>query len=236
MIKLIFKIVLGIFLIIINLNLLASEKTWDRNTIKQLIVKESANTTVPASLALAVAKVESDFQPGTLGSDGRRGVMQISPEFAKSEFGIKIDELWEPKLNIQLGLDLLQQAFSKHQGNIRAVIADYHNKQWDKENSLYAVKSNYIDTILRWQYRYASQASIWNDSQWKNEEIKVLNTLKSLEKIYFAKTDQFNHYPLVSENFIFGQSLDDFDYSIELKRRLNKGSLDDFTAQTNWYK
>ncbi len=50
-----------------------------RSDVKQIIIQEAQNSRVPASLALAVAKVESDFLEDALSSAGARGVMQIMP-------------------------------------------------------------------------------------------------------------------------------------------------------------
>ena len=48
-----------------------------RTEIKRLVVEEADATRIPPSLALAVAKVESDFQAEALSPKGARGVMQI---------------------------------------------------------------------------------------------------------------------------------------------------------------
>ena len=63
-----------------------------RTDIKEIVVEEALATTVPPSLALAVAKVESDFQARALSLKGARGVMQIMPATATGEFGVDADE------------------------------------------------------------------------------------------------------------------------------------------------
>ncbi len=74
-----------------------------RGEVKRMIVQEAELTQVPPALALALAKVESDFQINALSSAGSRGVMQIMPQTAIDEYGIDPDELWDPRLNIQIG-------------------------------------------------------------------------------------------------------------------------------------
>jgi len=54
-----------------------------RNDIKRIIVEEAENSRVPTALALAVARIESDFDPNALSSAGARGVMQIMPATAR---------------------------------------------------------------------------------------------------------------------------------------------------------
>jgi len=59
-----------------------------RAEVKRMIVQEAEATRVPPALALALAKVESDFQANALSSAGARGVMQIMPRTAIDEYGI----------------------------------------------------------------------------------------------------------------------------------------------------
>ena len=56
-----------------------------RTEIKRLVVEEAEATRIPPSLALAVAKVESDFQAEALSHKGARGVMQIMPRTARDK-------------------------------------------------------------------------------------------------------------------------------------------------------
>ena len=69
------------------------------------------NSIVPPALALAVAKVESDFNAAALSSAGARGVMQIMPDTGRDEFSVEEDELWNARLSIQLGIDYLGQLY-----------------------------------------------------------------------------------------------------------------------------
>ena len=46
-----------------------------RAEIKQIVISEATNSLVPPSLALAVAKIESDFNARALSTAGARGVM-----------------------------------------------------------------------------------------------------------------------------------------------------------------
>jgi soluble lytic murein transglycosylase-like protein len=64
------------------------------------------NSPVPPSLALAVAKIESDFNAHALSTAGARGVMQIMPATARSVFGVGKDELWNARLNVQLPMPI----------------------------------------------------------------------------------------------------------------------------------
>ncbi len=59
-----------------------------RADIKEVVVEEAWATTVSPSIALAVAKVESDFQARALSPKGARSLMQIIPATAEHEFGV----------------------------------------------------------------------------------------------------------------------------------------------------
>ncbi len=53
-----------------------------RADIKRIVVEEARGSRVPTALALAVARIESDFDERALSSAGARGVMQIMPSTA----------------------------------------------------------------------------------------------------------------------------------------------------------
>ncbi len=72
--------------------------------VKSLVVAEASRLGVPADLALAVARVESNFQSNALSPKGARGVMQIMPATAWGWYGVAADDLWDPQTNIQTGI------------------------------------------------------------------------------------------------------------------------------------
>lgn len=71
---------------------------------------------VPATLLLAVAAVESRFNPFSLGSGSARGLMQIDP----AEFTAELDKLggplsvYDPVANLQLGARRLARLIASH--------------------------------------------------------------------------------------------------------------------------
>ena len=69
----------------------ASAEAATRADVQQWIIEEAELTKVPPALALAVAKVESNFRDDALGPQGERGVMQIMPATARGEFGVAPD-------------------------------------------------------------------------------------------------------------------------------------------------
>jgi len=71
---------------------------------------------VPATLTLAVAAVESRFNPFALGTDRARGLMQIDP----AEFDKELEQLggplsvYDPLANMQLGVRRLATLLAQH--------------------------------------------------------------------------------------------------------------------------
>ncbi|MDH3240839.1 MAG: transglycosylase SLT domain-containing protein, partial [Alphaproteobacteria bacterium] len=66
----------------------ASASSHSPSEIRALVVEEAVRMNVSASLALAVAHAESNFNPRAESRAGARGVMQIMPATAKGEYGI----------------------------------------------------------------------------------------------------------------------------------------------------
>ena len=135
-----------------------------RTEIKRLVVEEAEATRIPPSLALAVAKVESDFQAEALSHKGARGVMQIMPSTAELKFGVAADELWDARLNVQLGLDFLEQLIERYDGSWDLALSHYNGGTLlgtGKKARPHGHTRRYVETVLRWQRRYANQEKIW---------------------------------------------------------------------------
>ena len=97
-----------------------------RLAIQRLVVAEARNIGIPPGLALAVAQAESDFNPKVLSHKGARGVMQIMPRTAWEEYGIAPDQLWQPRINIRLGLHFLKRLLHRYQGRVDLALSYYN--------------------------------------------------------------------------------------------------------------
>jgi len=133
-----------------------------RFQVKQMVISEAADSNVPVSLALAVAKVESDFNARALSSAGARGVMQIMPETARGEFGVSPKKLWNPKVNIRLGVEFLEQLHEQYDGRWDLALSHY-NGGTVKGDKPHKYTRKYIRNVKKWQRVYQEQASLWND-------------------------------------------------------------------------
>lgn len=131
------------------------------NDIQHLVLEEAMNSNVPASLVLAVAKVESDFRTNALSPKGAMGVMQIMPATAVAKYGIKPEELWSARLNIQLGIDFLETLITRYNGRWDLALSHYNSGRIKKTDMQklepLPASQKYVSTVLSWQRRYESE-------------------------------------------------------------------------------
>ena len=119
------KLVLTIFLILTAS--LANAKNYNRPYIKMLLIENARlSEYVTPALAIAVAKVESDLRPDVVSNKGAIGVMQIMPRTGLLEFGVKRKDLFNPIINIKIGVKFLDQLIKKYKGNIGVALSHYN--------------------------------------------------------------------------------------------------------------
>ena len=99
---------------------------YDRGGIKRLVAAEAQRMRVPVPLALAVAHAESNFDARALSAKGARGVMQIMPATARDEYAIQPSLLWDPKVNIRLGLHFLSRLLRRYGGRVDLALSYYN--------------------------------------------------------------------------------------------------------------
>ena len=97
-----------------------------RAQIKAMVVREAYDLGVPAALALAVAHAESNFNPTAESHRGARGVMQIMPATARGEYAIRAEQLWNPRINIRLGLHFLRRLIDRYGGRVDWALSYYN--------------------------------------------------------------------------------------------------------------
>jgi soluble lytic murein transglycosylase-like protein len=119
------KLVLTI--IIILLASVGNAKSYNRPYIKMLLIENARlSEYVTPALAIAVAKVESDLRPDAVSNKGAIGVMQIMPRTGLLEFGVKRKDLFNPIINIKIGVKFLDQLIKKYRGNIGVALSHYN--------------------------------------------------------------------------------------------------------------
>lgn len=86
--------------------------------------------TVPTSLVLAMISVESEFDRDLVGSYNDTGLMQVIPRYHRDRIEKYIyDEnidLHDPRLNIMVGMDFLEELFEEGRGDIEYVVMAYN--------------------------------------------------------------------------------------------------------------
>ena len=117
-----------VFTIIIILSAsFANAKTYNRPYIKMLLIENARlSEYVTPALAIAVAKVESDLRPDAVSNKGAIGVMQIMPRTGLLEFGVKRKDLFNPIINVKIGVKFLDQLIKKYKGNIGVALSHYN--------------------------------------------------------------------------------------------------------------
>ena len=125
---------------------------WSVDRIEQTIINESLKTIhVRPSLALAVAKTESDFRPHVVSHAGAVGVMQIMPATAFGLYKIERAELFNPQINIRVGVRFLDHLIKKYNGRIDLALSHYNGGSAVMKNGNARVlpyTRNYVTRVL----------------------------------------------------------------------------------------
>lgn len=135
---------------------------YSKTRIKRLILLEAQNyPELPVELALAVAKVESNFDASAVSSKGARGVMQIMPKTAQSVFDLDPDRLWDPVVNIRTGIHYLSELYQQYDQNWEAALSHYNGGSLKAENGYqpHSYTRSYIEKVNYWKQRYALKHS-----------------------------------------------------------------------------
>jgi soluble lytic murein transglycosylase len=130
----IFKIVLGLFLV--SLFILFSYLIFNVNKALKfypIIEQYSLQYNVDPLLVTSIMKVESNFNPNARSKKGAIGLMQLMPQTAK-EVAIKYlnlenyneKELYNPDLNIALGVYYVKILSDMFNNNTNLVLASYN--------------------------------------------------------------------------------------------------------------
>lgn len=138
----------------------AARHNMDKASVKELVAREAVNMGVPVSLALAVAHAESSFDPKAESHAGARGVMQIMPATAESEYGIRPDRLWEPRLNVRLGLHFLSRLMKRYRGRVDLALSYYNGGSrvgvWPNARVIPAT-AKYVSKVQKLQRHYRTR-------------------------------------------------------------------------------
>lgn len=147
-----------------------AERTYKIRQIRNIIITEARRMRFPVALALAVAKVESDFDARVESRAGARGVMQIMPATAWDEYAIEADLLWRPRINIRLGIHFLKRLMKRYKGRTDLALSYYNggSRVGDGPSArVIPVTRKYVKKVRHWQRHYRRLA--WSSGEtWKS--------------------------------------------------------------------
>lgn len=155
----------------------AGAVTGDRaptaDAVQRLIVSEAVrNGTVPPTLALAVARVESNFAADVTSSAGARGVMQIMPATALGEFGVGADRLYDAQTNIRLGIAFLARLYRAYGNRWDLALSHYNGgslKRVGGRWQAHGFTRKYVADVMRYWNGY--QRARWAQALVRATEI-----------------------------------------------------------------
>lgn len=154
------------------------EPAWAKSSLSQaelsrLIVEEAMEAGVEPELALAVARVESNFDPEALSHAGARGVMQIMPATARDEFGVPRYRLYDPQTNIRIGVRYLRQLLDRYDDEALA-LSHYNGgsrvRQKDGTLAVIPATRDYVNKVLAQKARYANHSLVLAAKQGRLEQ------------------------------------------------------------------
>ena len=116
-------------LFVLSNNLAASPlatTTLSQSDIQHMLINEAQRQGVAPALVLAIAKVESDFNPSAQSRAGARGVMQIMPATALHGFNVASHDLYHADTNIRVGIAFIKQLLEQYRGNLDIALSHYN--------------------------------------------------------------------------------------------------------------
>jgi soluble lytic murein transglycosylase len=97
--------------------------SYSTERYNDLIAQAAKRHGVAFSLLKAMIKIESDFDPWAVSSEGAKGLMQIMPENIKA---LKINDPFDPRENIMGGARYLKQLLKRFDGKLPLALAAYN--------------------------------------------------------------------------------------------------------------
>jgi soluble lytic murein transglycosylase-like protein len=119
---------------------------------QQIIHAASERYRLPPALIAGVIKCESNWKAAAVSKAGARGLMQILPRTARSEFQIDPEDLWDPNVNIDVGAAYLRILANKYKGDSATTVAAYNAGpgRVDSGRRLPAETLRYQNCVRRW--------------------------------------------------------------------------------------
>jgi soluble lytic murein transglycosylase-like protein len=101
-------------------------KVFKRTLIKSRLRIIARELGLAPRLALGMAQVESGFDHGAVSPRGAIGVLQVTPRLAGEHFEIAPDMLFDPEVNIRVGLLHMKSLLERFDDNLDLSLAAYN--------------------------------------------------------------------------------------------------------------
>jgi len=107
---------------------LLAVKSQDEEALRTVVVAAARRHGVDPRLADAVAKAESRYNPKAISRASAYGLMQLTVPTAEHLLGrsVKAHELFDPRLNADLGCRYLARLAKSYDGDLRLVLMAYN--------------------------------------------------------------------------------------------------------------
>jgi hypothetical protein len=155
-------LILGLWLTALLVSQAQASYHYDQQSIKQMLIHEANYQGIEPALALAIARVESNFDPMALSHAGAKGVMQIMPRTAELGFAVSRARLFDPQTNIRVGIKFIKQLLKKYEGRLDIALSHYNggSKVKSKSGQLTVIPAteNYVKKVLAYRQEFLSLA------------------------------------------------------------------------------
>ena len=226
-----------------------ADRSLDRQEVREIIVRTAETSGVPVSLALAVAKVESDFRADYEGPTGARGVMQILPATAR-DYGVDGEDLWDARANVRLGLRILEHLVDTADGDWEASLARFATGRSEAQVTPGRdVVRAYVAAVLDWERRYAEEIVAGSEVERRKREVLFADAgrqgdpgvladgryVRRGEPGFATARPAAETWLIRSRRRHEGRTveivaLDDFSAVLEARRQAARADLDDFAS------
>ena len=98
----------------------------DKQKIQKHLKEIAIELGIDPRLALSMAKVESDYDPGLVSPKGAIGVLQVMPQFVCPDYGITEAMLFDPHINIRVGLSKMKSLLNRFNHDLDLSLAAYN--------------------------------------------------------------------------------------------------------------
>ncbi|MFC1821567.1 lytic transglycosylase domain-containing protein [Thermodesulfobacteriota bacterium] len=98
----------------------------EKEIIQEQLKATAVDLGIDPHLALSMAKVESGYNPKSVSHRGAVGVLQVMPQLAWSDYRITREMLFDPQINIRVGLSMMKSILVRFDYNLDLSLAAYN--------------------------------------------------------------------------------------------------------------